>query len=62
MVRRRTEKLIERFVGPYKVKKIISANAIELELPRTVKIHPVVNISRVCKYRDQVEGQKKKMP
>ena len=62
MVRRRTEKLIERFVGPYKVKKIISANAIELELPRTVKIHPVVNVSRVCKYRDQVEGQKKKMP
>jgi len=47
MVRRRTEKLTERFVGPYKIKKIILLNAVELELPSIVKIHPVVNISRV---------------
>jgi len=47
MVRRRMEKLIKRFVGPYKVKAIVSINAIELELPSTVKIHLVVNISRV---------------
>jgi len=32
MVRRRTEKLTERFVGPYKIKKIVSLNAVELEL------------------------------
>jgi len=47
MVGRRTEKLIERFVGPYKVKSIVLMNAIELELPSTVKIHLVVNVSRV---------------
>ena len=57
---RRLEKLIEQFVGPYKVKKIILTNAIELELPNSIKIHPVVNVSRVQKYRDQVEDQKKK--
>jgi len=34
-------------------------NAIELDLPSTIKIHPVVNISRACRYRDQVKGQKK---
>ena len=62
MVRRRTEKLTERFVGPYKVKRIISTNVIELELSSTVKIHLVVNVSRVHKYRDQLEGQKKEMP
>ena len=45
MVRRRTEKLTECFVGPYKVKAIIFSNAIELDLPSTVRIHPVVNIS-----------------
>jgi len=28
MVGRRTEKLTERFVGPYKVKKIISSNVV----------------------------------
>jgi len=47
MVRRRAEKLTERFVGPYKIKKIISSNAVELELPSIVKIHPVVNVSRI---------------
>ena len=47
MVGRRTEKLTERFVGPYKVKKIILSNAVELELPSTVKIYPVVNVSRI---------------
>jgi len=62
MVRRRTEKLTERFIGPYRIKKIISSNAIELELPSTVKIHPVVNVSRIHRYVGQVEGQKKKQP
>ena len=52
MVRRRTEKLTERFVGPYKVKRVVSANAIELELPSTVKIHLAVNISRVQRYKN----------
>jgi len=27
-----------------------------------VRIHLVVNVSRVCKYTSQVEGQKKEMP
>ena len=59
IVGKRTEKLIERFVGPYKVKKIISANAVELELPSTIRIHLVVNISRICRYIEQVEEQRK---
>ena len=62
MVGRRTEKLIERFVGPYKVKKIISSNTVELELPDIIKIHPVVNVSRIHKYIGQVEGQKREQP
>jgi len=47
MVGRRTEKLMERFVGPYKIKKIISTNVVELKLPSIIKIHPVVNVSRI---------------
>ena len=62
IVRRRTEKLTEKFVGPYKIKKIILTNIVELELPSTVRIYPVVNISRICKYIGQVEEQKKKQP
>jgi len=54
------EKLTEQFVRLYQVKGIISTNAIELDLPSMVKIHPVVNVSRVHRYKDQVKGQKKK--
>ena len=59
---RRSEKLTECFVGPYKVKGIVSSNAIELELPSSIKIHPVVNVSRVRLYKPQVKGQKKVPP
>jgi len=59
MKRRRSEKLTEHFVGPYKIKGIISSNAIELDLPKSIKIHPVVNVSRVRLYTSQVKGQKK---
>jgi len=62
MVGRRTEKLTERFVGPYRIKRIISSNAVELELPSTVKIHLVVNVSRIRRYVEQVEGQRKEQP
>jgi len=62
MVERRTEKLTERFVGLYKIKKIISSNTVELELPSTIKIHLVVNVSRIQRYIEQVEGQRKEQP
>jgi len=62
MKERCSEKLIERFVGSYKMKRIISTNAIELELSSTIKIHLVVNVSRVYIYKDQEEGQKKEWP
>jgi len=54
--------LVERFVGPYKIKAIISSNVVELELPASVKIHPVVNVSQIKRYIDQVDGQRKKTP
>ena len=56
MKEKRSEKLTKHFVGPYKVKEIISSNAIELELPKSIRIHPVVNVSRVQLYKPQVEG------
>jgi len=62
MTGRHTEKFTECFVGPYKVKAIISSNAIELKLPSMVKTHPVVNVSRVQRYKLQVKGQRKEAP
>ena len=62
IVGRRTEKLMERFVGPYKIKRIVLLNAVELELPATIKIHLVVNVSRTQQYIGQVEGQRREQP
>jgi len=62
MVGRRTEKLTKRFIGPYKIQKIVLSNAVKLELPSTVKTHPVVNVSRIQCYVGQVEGQRKEQP
>ena len=62
MVRRRIEKLTEIFVGPYRIKKIVLSNTVELELSNIVKIHLVVNVSRIRQYVGQIEGQKKEQP
>jgi len=59
MIGKRTEKLTERFISPYKVQKIVSSNTVKLELPSTVRIHLVVNISRIRHYIGQVERQRK---
>ena len=59
---KRLEKLTEWFVGPYKVKSIVSANVVELELLPTVNVHPVVNVSRLQMYKLQVEEQKAATP
>ena len=57
-----TKKLTEKFIGPYIVRKIVSENAVELELPVSLRIHLVVNVRRIVKYREQVERQKKILP
>jgi len=62
MVSRRTNKLMECFKGSYKVKRIILSNTVELELLESVRIHLVVNVSRVCKYKEQVVGQRVVLP
>ena len=48
----RSRELIKKFVEPYKIKKIISENIIELELLVSIKIYPVVNISRIVLCQD----------
>ena len=55
MRNREIKKLMEKFVKLYKIKKIISENAVELELPVLIKIHLVVNVSRIVLYQEQVD-------
>ena len=62
LMKRATKKLTEKYIGPYVVKKIVSENAVELELPASLRVHLVVNVRILVKYREQVEGQKKIPP
>ena len=54
---RASKKLTEWWLGPYDITKGIGDNALELWLPRSMKIHPVVNISRIKSYKEHLEGQ-----
>jgi len=56
---RLTKKLMERYVGPYMIEEVVSSNAVKLRLPSSMRIHPVVNISQIVRYKEQVKGQKK---
>ena len=48
----RTPKFTFKYIGPFKIKRKVGENAYELELPPTLQIHPVLNVSRLKPYRD----------
>jgi len=54
---RLVKKLTKRYVRSY-VEEIVLRNAVKLKLPVFIRIHPVVNISRIVKYRKLVKGQR----
>ena len=56
---RPSKKLMEKYVGLYAIEEVVLSNAAKLKLPSSMRIHPVVNISRIVCYKEQVKGQKK---
>ena len=56
---RPSKNLMERYVGPYVIEEIVSSNAVKLRLPSSIRIHLVVNVSQIVRYKEQVKGQKK---
>ena len=56
---RPTKKLMERYVEPYMIEKVVLSNVVKLRLPSLMRIHPVVNVSQIVRYKEQVKGQKK---
>jgi len=56
---RPTKKLMERYVGSYIIEEVVSLNAVKLRLPSSMRIYPVVNVSQIVRYKEQVKGQKK---
>ena len=56
------KKLSERWVGPYIITKLISNNTVELKLPQSMRIHPVVNILYIKLYKERLPGQPLQKP
>ena len=52
-------KLVDQYIGPYVIEEVISTNAVKLQLLTSIRIHPVINVSQIVQYREQVEGQKR---
>ena len=50
---RPTQKLVPKFIGPYRIAKVISPTAYKLELPPSFKIHPVFHVSLLKQYNRQ---------
>ena len=46
-------------MGPYAIEEVVSSNAVKLRLPSLIRIHSVVNVSRIVRYKEQVKRQKK---
>ena len=56
---RLARKLMERYIGLYVIEEVVSLNVVKLQLPSLMRIHLVVNVSRIVRYKEQVRGQKK---
>ena len=54
---RTSQKLSEWWLGPYSIMKLVGTNAVRLRLPRSMRIHPIVNISHVKPYCECLLGQ-----
>ena len=55
-------KLTERWLGPYTIIGLAGPNAVKLKLPRSLQIHPVVNVSQIKPYLGPMEGQTPNRP
>ena len=59
---RPVKKLTERYVELYKIKEVVSKNTVKLKLPTSMRIHLVVNISRIEQYSKPMKKQRVKEP
>ena len=57
---RPTKKLTERYMRLYMIEEVVSKNIVKLKLLASIRIHPVVNVSRVVRYRKPEKDKKKK--
>jgi hypothetical protein len=54
-MRTRRGKLNPRYLGPYRVKRIVSPVNVELDLPRSMRIRPIFHVSKLKPYQNNDE-------
>jgi len=57
---RPARKLVDQYIGLYVIEEVVSTNVVKLQLLTSMRIHPVVNVSQIVQYKEQVRGQKRK--
>ena len=50
------KKLTERYIGPYAIEEVVLSNVVKLWLLSLMRIHPVINVSWIVRYKEQVKG------
>ena len=50
LMKKVTKKLTQKYIRSYMIKKIVLEHIVELELPASLMVHPVVNVRRIVKY------------
>ena len=49
---RPVRKLVDQYVGPYTIEDVVSTNAVKLQLPTSMRIYLVVNVSQIVQYKE----------
>jgi len=55
---RPAEKLVDQYIGPYTINEVVSTNTVKSQLPTSMRIHLVMNVSWIVWYKEQVKKQK----
>jgi len=55
-------KLVDQYMSPHIIEVVVSTNTVKLKLPTIMRIHLVVNMSQVVKYRKLMRKQRAEEP
>ena len=50
-----TRRLTEQYIGLNMIEKVVLANTVKLKLLVLIRIHLVVNVSKIVRYKEQVK-------
>ena len=45
---RLARKLVDQYIGPYTINEMVFTNSVKLQLPKSIRIHLVVNVNQIA--------------